>query len=318
MVQFRAISERFAASRHFKLLFENLCGIIDAKVGPVLRFSLALMIFVMSSSASPEVKLFTSDPIEEAVQGEPKSVRVERQEFQDIADSSSRSKAYLYATVEYFPGGLKAQKCVYHPDGTISSCESFEYDNQGRLSKTKSLSKTGAELQVQNVRWLDAWTEERVTLDAAGNELDCTITKRNNSGGVIESISTDRSQNSQIRLDVNRDSAGEIVGGEVIFEMKGEITSRIELTTQTSHQLLSKLCQPDGKVLVRTEMSRESTGRDLTRVLSETDNSRNLKIEQIESKDSKGNWTTKIISRRDENTQSEYSVVKFYRSFIYY
>lgn len=208
-----------------------------------------------------------SEPAEEELRGNPRHVRLERQEH--VTD-----EAHLYQTSEYFPGARIRESQTYRPDGTLSYRCIFEYADDGTLATQNTYLEGTLCWQTKCSKGTEPGVEVTTSSGPDGEELERVETKRNEDGQILDCTLTELSSNRQTHLLIsNFDDQGRPRQHIITFD--GEQGKRIRCLT--SYPLGSSPVTiyylPDGQTF-------------------ELD----AAVYKVNSRDSTGNWTKKTTS----------------------
>jgi hypothetical protein len=296
--------------------------VINTKKCPAMNALVLASILLLSTamSAHNQIWIFNSGFAQEEIKGEPRSVRVERRDLRPQVGSPPADTAYLQEVTEYGPGGKKAERSIYRPDGTLSYREVYEYASEGHLITLMTFDGTGKEVQkTRAVRSTDTGLEERVVMNADGKELTRLVTRMDAAGRVIESTSIDLSDNSQVHQTTRYNTEGHPVGSEITFQNSPPgLPSRMEIIRRADNEFITTSYGPDGTILTQTETREDNASRESSMRFAGNNSRQMITIEQIESKDAEGNWTKKTIFERKALTQLREPVAEIYRTITYY
>ncbi|PYT28540.1 MAG: hypothetical protein DMG57_14745 [Acidobacteria bacterium] len=128
---------------------------------------------------------------QEQLKGEPKSMRVEREESLDATGNPITAIRYVQQVTEYRKDGKEAEHRTYRPDGTLSYRDLYEYEEDGRLAKVTTLDDTGTPVRVQTVYRTGPGMEEVVDVGPDGRERSRTMNRRDEAGRPLESTVTE-------------------------------------------------------------------------------------------------------------------------------
>lgn len=270
----------------------------------------------MALLTSAQILLFNASFTDEEIRGEPKIVRIERQDH--VVDSDrerTNSTQYLQDATEYLPGRRKAERRVYLPDGALSRRELYEYGDDG-LTKIRTYGRTGAEQGTRSIRAHEDGTEETVLVNGEGKELERTITKRDGAGRILESTSIDLPQNTEIHLGLRYDNQGRLTEGQITSKPTDGIALRVEIAHQEDKDVISCYTS-DGMLLSRGDRRVRDSGESSMVVFNQSNSPRKT-IERIDLRDANGNWTKKTILERKQSTQTDEPVASLHRDITYY
>src|SRR5437879_4638404 len=124
-------------------------------MNPPLWISLAVMIPVAAAQIT-----FQAGTGEEEIKGKPKHLRLEGQEIRDGNADAHTIQPHCVEETASRPDGKPSGHRTYRPNGTLSICEVFEYDDQGRRTKITSYDEKNTPVQTQSCHWIEAGVEE--------------------------------------------------------------------------------------------------------------------------------------------------------------
>lgn len=228
---------------------------------------------------------FNAAPAEERIHGNPKSIRVEKEDYS--GDAKAR---YLAEVGEYDRAGHKTSFQYFRPDGSLSCHELYEYAENGRLLKVRRLDELGAEIGVEEIYTREDGLEERVVRDREGRELN-RIVNRFDDGLLVETSSSDASGRVTSVFSLQYDNSRQPIAGSMISTSKDGSTSKITL----------RLDADSGRVIatyvglsevVTFESEAVTDGTDLSKISTyHGDSVIQTNAQRIEAWDEHGNWT---------------------------
>jgi hypothetical protein len=252
---------------------------------------------------------FSIGPSPEAIEGHPKSIRVERR---DIDEHGGR--VYLQQVGSWTRDGNAVESYSYHPDGSVSYHDVYDYSAEGKLTEVKTFDGGGALQQTSRYIRLSATEQEKVVTNGKGKGVSRTIIKLDEKGRVIESTSTDLEDGSRIRQANQYDAQGTLIGDEVTFSgMPPGFPSRIETVRQADNRLVATTYAADGTILTRSEVSSGDGAWQASNEIIGGDNPRSLaNSERIDERDTEGNWIRKTILADGKPVAEVYRTITYY------
>ena len=267
----------------------------------------------MQLTVPAETLLHNIEFAEEDITDNPKSIRLERQDFSETGGSTT----YLQEVTRYLPRGKITERYFYRPEGTLSVREVYEYGEDGRLRGVSTFDQTGTLLCVKNLRSPEKGAEEAVVLDRHGKKLDRTLAKLNEKGQVLEATSS--SEFGQIHVSYEYDAQGRPIAVDVKLEGRRELSQRIEIKDSGNNHLAFSLYGPQGKLLARSETREEGDYREVSQLsLTEANARSDTTTEQIASRDPKGNWTKKVVLKNRGPGEPPEVIAEMNRAISYY
>ena len=252
---------------------------------------------------------------QEQFKGEPKSVRVEREEFLDAAGNPITAIRYVQQVIEYRKDGKEAEHRTYRPDGTLSYRDLYEYDDEGRLVKVTTLDDTGTPVCVQEVYRTGPGMEEVVDVGPDGQERSRTMNRRDEAGRPLESTVTEMNK-VQAHLAVRYDDQGRPVEAHVTLP---GLRMRIGIAYHAGNRTVETWYKPDGTILNIMETSEDEAGQAFSQVLSTHGGiARPITMGRIDSRDSNGNWNQKTILVRNPESQDQQPSAVVHRTITYH
>jgi hypothetical protein len=225
---------------------------------------------------------------DEPLKGRPRSVRLEKMDYQ-----LGQAVPSLVVVTDYDTGGKVSERRVYRPDGTLSFHECFQYEADPPVCTVRILNAQGAIVSTRRILSRPEG-EESVVTSERGEIFERTRTRRDSEGRVIEAISADAAGNKEIRMHVDYRA--------------GQADAHVTLTQGSGAPLEIHIVAGSE----RTSLSyRDSTGR-------EHELPQDGKRTVIQSTDAEGNWTRKTTVERDPASGEDVVVASMDRTITYY
>ena len=259
----------------------------------------------MATPTPPLALHFEGSATEDVIKGEPRELQVET----ETVDSPSDARR-LQQICKYERGSKLVERAIFAPDGSIATREIYTYGPADDPIAIRTLSGDGRLLSTTAIETNTDGIRKATTINSEGEELQTMNTKFDSKNRPVELVSYVAKDNS--RLKVTYDNQGRPQSWHFAIGRDEPFTLAAEITYQDDGSTLSTYYLPEGEAIAMQRITGDSTLSSITSAPAGISRPISESLEKVEEKDSKGNWTRKLLLTNGNPTKIVYRKITYY------